>query len=814
MDHRRLLTGLCILLMAVVAEAGQVPLSIDWNAVEIRAAFPVTGGVPLARGELKDGAKVALMAGNAPVPVQARVLARWPDKSVKWLLLDFQATAGQKDLRLVHGDEARPAVVERPIVAAETDGNVSIDTGVVRLVIRKDGGGFIDELWYGGKRIGDGAGRRMNFMDAIRAASPADYPPGQRYVRNGEIDPSVLKIGRVFLEETGPLRAVAVVDGRYTFRKVGSTITGTNIKGDCPFRLRITAYANHGLLKVEHFFYYEGDGDHDFVRSMGLKVPLPGRAARVRYVGTDGTDGTVIAEGPLAGLHQPDAQAYEVWTSDGAAPSVVGRGRRFEGVMQVRGEAGLSFGIRDFWQNAAKALHADTKAGEATLCFWPPESPPLDFRRHAREWSVGETGEPDDKKATTPAPFAQPNHRLASKGVGKTHHAMVYLHDPATTDEDVLAVYRLFNQRPILWAPAKHYADTLALGAYRERVAGEHEEIEKALDEPIRFWRHSQEHFGWYGFWLYGNVVQGINGFINNGRWEQDFGRWGWANGDSVGRLSYALMLQAVRKCERADLEFAEKYLLNVHDVCSIHTEAYPEHYRNFGYFKGTAHRHGAWPWACPYTGIRGAHPVGAKIHYYLTGEGHSKDILEEITQLVLRRPDGGMGDGPLGPNAQIYLYQWETTGDEAWLNRLRADIKASKMEEAKTGWDVMMKAAFGIYNAMEEYVMLTGDKSFDGLTRQFADAAMPEKMKNHWTWGGYYRVYAAAYRMTGDEKYRKAIEEMLPKLLDRSGQSAAAKLKEEDWPGKAGGPGVFVDGNIIRDIPFALRALHEKEGQ
>ena len=807
---RQLAVVLTWWLAASFASAEDLKLSVDWNGVKTDQPFPVTGGVPLARAALKDPAAVRLIGPSGQVPLQTEVLAWWPDKSVKWLLLDFPATPGESDFTLQYGPGVKSAAAPPGIVAEAIAGAVSVDTGAVKFLVRPDGSGFIDELSFRGNKLPDSTGRRLNLMDAVRTASPADYHPMDRYVRDGQADPSRVEVAAVTLEKAGPLHAVVRIDGKYRYQKVGSTITGTDVKGDCPFRVRIHAYAGQSLLRVEHFFYYEGDGDHDFVKSLALKVPLPAGAGGIRFIGADRT---IQPAGPIAGLHQQTCDSFEVWNCDGKTLSVGDRGGRFEGVLDVTaGAVGLAVGVRDFWQNHAKSLRADLKAGELGIYLWPPESCPLDFRRHAREWSVGETGEPDDKDANTPAPFARENYRLASKGVGKTHYAMVYPHDPAAKPEQLLAVYRLFDHRPILWAPPRHYAASLALGRYRERVPGEHDDVEAALDQPVRFWRFSQERFRWYGFWTYGNVCQSINQFIQNGRWEQDFGRWGWANGDSVGRLAYALMLQSVRKCERADLEFAEKYLYNVHDVCSIHSPATTEHYGDFAYFKGAAHRHGAWPWACPYTGIRGAHPVGAKIYYFLTGEGHVKDVLEEITQLALRRPDGGMGDGPLGPNAQIFLYQWEATGKDEWRDRVRKEIENSDMKKANSGWTVMMHAAFGIYNALEEYMDLTGDQSMRGLVADFADKAMPEKMKKDWTWGGYFRVYAAAYNITRDEKYRKAIEEMLPVLLERAAQSVAAKLPEKDWPGPAGGPQVFVDGNIIRDIPFALYTLHAGE--
>jgi hypothetical protein len=802
--------------------AAELPLTVDWGGVTLDRAFPVTGGIPLARGALTDVSQARLLCAGEEVPLQTEVLAWWPDKSIKWLLLDFQATPTQTAFTLQYGAGTRRQSVRRGItITRSTDGATTVDAGPTSFAVSASGGGFIEEVSYNGNRMREAAGRRMNLLDFLHTESPGDYHPGERYLRNATQDPSQVLVSRIVLEKAGPLHAVVLIEGRYTYKLVGSTITGTNVKGDCPFRLRIHAYAGWALLKVEHFFCYEGDGDHDFARALGLRVPLPQGATAVSCLADP-----PIPRGPFAretgprheerisasGLYQASPDHFAIWTSDGRSLAKTHTGRRFEGVLDVRSPSvSLALGVRDFWQNAAKGLQADLEAGEATVYLWPPEAPPLDFRRHAREWSVGETGEPDDKDARTPAPFQRDNYRLASKGVGKTHYVMLYLHPPGEKPEDTLAVYRLFHHRPLLWAPASHYAQTLVFGRYRERVPGEHDDVEEALDRPIRFLRFSQDHFRWYGFWLFGNVCQEYNSMFQNGRWTRDFGRWGWANGDSVGRLAYALMLQAVRKCTRTDLQFAEDFMLNIHDVASTHTPAYPEHYTgNFLYLKGAAHRHGAWPWACPYTGIRGAHPVGAKIHYFLTGEGHTKDILDEITQLVLRNPNGGEGDGPLGPNAQIYLYQWEVTGDDQWRQKLKTELETSDgLRNATGGWLVMMNAAFGIQNALDEYMDLSGETSMRALAASYADRCMPKEMKNHWTWGGYYRVYASAFNYSGEEKYREAIKEMLELLVSRSNESLPFRLPEAQWPGPPGGPRPFFDANIIRDVPFALYSLH-----
>jgi hypothetical protein len=793
--------------LAGLAAGEELKLTVDWNGVTAASPFPVTGGIPFARGVLKDGSAVKLSAGGQARPLQTEVLAVWPDQSVKWLLLDFEAAPGTKEFVLEYGGAVKLAQLTQGIAASEKDGTVTVDTGALKFTVKSSGSGFIDELAYGGKTLAAADGKRLNFLDFLHTKDPADYHPMDRLLTNAEPDPSKVAVTKVWLEKTGPLHAVAVIDGVYKFAKVGSTIQGTDVKGDCPFRIRIHAWAGRSLLKVEHFFYYEGDGDHDFAKSLGLKVAIPAGAGNVRYIG----ERTISATGPLTGLYQANCDSFAVWNSDGKSVTPGETGRRFEGVLDVTaGGIGIAVGIRQFWQNAAASLHADLKEGTLGMYFWPPEAPPLDFRRHAREWSVGETGTPDDPNSDKPAPMKRANYFLASKGVGKTHYALVYLHPAGEKPEDILNVYRLFSHRPLVWADAHYYASTLALGPYREVVKGEHDDVEEVIQSAAEVWKSSRERFRWYGFWLFGNVCQDYNGFVANGRWCQDFGRWGWANGDSVGRLAYALMLQAVRRCDRGDVEFGEDYLYAVHDVVSTHTPAYPHHGGGFIYVKGAAHRHGAWPWACPYVGARGAHPVGAKIYYFLTGEGHAKDILEEITQLALKNPNGGEGDGDLGPNAQIFIYQWEATGKDEWKDRLKAELdKSDLLKKAESGWNCMMAAAFGIKNALDEYMDLSGDRSMKGLSADFAERCTPAKFKGHWTWGGYYRVYADACNATGDPKYREWINEMLAVLVAKGKGSLAFKMPKEQWPGPAGGPTPLIDANIVRDVPFAIFSLH-----
>src|SRR5215472_9064178 len=57
-----------------------------------RRREPVTCGLPWPRAVLRDQSHLRLADVNGrPFPFQSRVLDRWPDGSVRWLLLDWQA---------------------------------------------------------------------------------------------------------------------------------------------------------------------------------------------------------------------------------------------------------------------------------------------------------------------------------------------------------------------------------------------------------------------------------------------------------------------------------------------------------------------------------------------------------------------------------------------------------------------------------------------------------------------------------------------------------------------------------------------------
>src|SRR5260221_457059 len=71
------------------APAGRADLSVREAAGIRRNAYPVSGRVPFAKGELKDPSAVRLLLNDREIATQVTVESRWPDSSIKLLDVDF-----------------------------------------------------------------------------------------------------------------------------------------------------------------------------------------------------------------------------------------------------------------------------------------------------------------------------------------------------------------------------------------------------------------------------------------------------------------------------------------------------------------------------------------------------------------------------------------------------------------------------------------------------------------------------------------------------------------------------------------------------
>jgi len=116
-------------LAANVAPSGAIPFVVRETAGIRRGNFPANVVVPLASGVLRDPSKVRLLSDEQELPLQAAVLATWPDGSVRELDLDFNvsidALAG-KEYRL-ELDRALPTPISTErLIVHELDGGLQV----------------------------------------------------------------------------------------------------------------------------------------------------------------------------------------------------------------------------------------------------------------------------------------------------------------------------------------------------------------------------------------------------------------------------------------------------------------------------------------------------------------------------------------------------------------------------------------------------------------------------------------------------------------------------------------------------------------
>ena len=123
---------------AVQGREALVELTVTEPAGVARINGPVTTGLPFPQGKLAKGTPLALLdAAGKAIPLQTRVLASWPDGSVKWVLLDFQAlrlaASGTASFQLVAA--RRTASPPEPVKVSETKDAITVDTGAMQAAI-------------------------------------------------------------------------------------------------------------------------------------------------------------------------------------------------------------------------------------------------------------------------------------------------------------------------------------------------------------------------------------------------------------------------------------------------------------------------------------------------------------------------------------------------------------------------------------------------------------------------------------------------------------------------------------------------------
>jgi hypothetical protein len=646
----RILTALAFLIAASVALAGEVRLSVEEPSGVERKQWPVTSGIPFAQGALRDEQTTALLdATGREVPLQTETLVRWPDGSVRWLLVDFQIDLAAKQkgaVTLRYGGNVRRSAVEKPVrIVRQTDATVTIEPGPVRL--EYDPKHFMPQ---GTAWLGAGKDRRITSNSDADGIALYDEK-GQQFSAHG----SAAHPAEFTVEQSGPIRACLRVSGEHA-------------SGDAHmFRYiaRIHVWRGQPYARVFYTFI------NDWQDALMAKI----KKLELRF-GSDGNAGACLMDGKPAShgrLFQVDENHYTV---DGKPAGRQSCGWAAVGSDQL----GLAVGLREFRQNWPKAIDCQPGCVSLELC---PELP---------------TGLYDGK------PLLEENKLYYvlrgggytfKVGVAKTHEFWLRYLD-AKPDAKRLGTFFQAAEEPLLAVAEPAYvSSTKAAGDFPpadpQKYAGYDAWLSQTLETHLKQRQKNREY-----------------GLLNYGDWYGERGvNWGNLEYD----LAHGMLVQYLRTGDRRYFLRGEQASRHHIDVDVVH--AINPHLKNAwgpppqvgeiwihclnhtgGYYEN-APLPVEKPYQVGYSRNFGHVWTGGDFEYYcLTGDRHAREVAVEMADAMVRHCPTAYSDHirGLGWPIVLVLGAYEATGERKYLDAATANwLVLKKKIDWKRGWVVRL---------------------------------------------------------------------------------------------------------------------------
>ncbi|WP_276255890.1 hypothetical protein [Halomontanus rarus] len=784
--------------MSASGSDSSVALRVLWPHEFTRDDEWAVGGVPFHRGELAvdDAANLSVRTDDGSVhPIQTRVLAYWPDDSVKWLLVITRCEVvadEEAGLRLVR-ESATPSGAA--VTADRTDDAIVVDTGAMTFRIPLETSALLESVVLDGRELLQPDDLPELFVDVEERAddengvssSKADAD-GERSTRYTDRDAGTYRT--VEVEEDGPCRATV-------------KITGTHVAADgstfAPYTVRLSAFAGERAVRVSHTFVYDGDPKRDLIRSLGVRVPVAvdspptygygGSVPPATRSAADRREDWEMAwsTGELV-QETPTSYRFEKRVDPETPPVTIERNDKSEGWVDLSNDAGgLAVAVRDAWQNAPTSLRMDADAGEVTAFLWPDSSEPLDL-----EWySDTAYGQLYESPGT---PCRQNSPRIPTMdahGISKTHDLQLSFHAGDVDDRELSERARAFDDRPQIAVAPERYAETEVLGTYAATAPSEYEKQEEWFEQGLDYMLQEQDRRGWYGMFDYGDVIRSYDHETH--QWGNDRGGHGWLNTEF--QPDQWLWYTFLRTGRYDAFRFAEAMARHTTDVDVLHV----------GPWWGFGSRHGVQHWSDGDREIRVSMPGGRRIHYYLTGDERSRDVIELAVRRyqTMQRERGRTWMGfdeemyvRTDVTAALYAYYvaWEMTGDEKYetlvrnlveniycdlhpkglpYNRARVDLSTGEGEPV--GEDGLSSNMFLQFGGLHLLTELADSGDFPELSEamlSYADYQLLPYEERAATGDNAGRghnlllrsmpLHAFAYRETGGEDHREALEEAL----------------------------------------------------
>jgi len=732
----------------------------DYSGVN-RIDWPVTSGIPLPKGAVKDERHIALYDSNGKeIPLQTTVLSRYweADSSIRWVLLDFRANVpahGTSYYTVKYGEEINRHQFPTELKVKKEGNEVSINTGVLKFKVGQD---FLSDVQMktteGWKEISRSEGGDMT-MD-ITVPPDTNLPAAVlgKGRNEGHYSSRIAKDVKIKIEDNGPLRVQVKVEGWY-LRKDGRRFG--------PWTLRVNAYAGKSYLKIYHTFVNSDLPERGLIKDVGIELPLTlNGEAKVTY-GTSPISSTEATGKKSYYLLQDKWNRYETYEGkeekkyDGQS----------EGWLDVTGK---EIGVTAMFRNCAQLFPKEIKYQNNELTIFPyPEDGvgPLDLRReeerNSREFQAYKKAQPILYGTyLSPMSGVYSKHRFAydfleklregdlkylsnhtALGFSRTHEINLYFHLNGVSFRQLSDFVKSSNDPLRAFALDHWYDRTDALGHFGWKDTIDFPLIENYFAKKINWAEEHQNKWFANRFW----------GIVNYGGtqsyWEKDLftgvvvpGQWlwylggGWTNNEVD--FPKHLFLYYLRTGDDEAYRFAESIVNQMMDVVTAHANL-PDFnpVQVIDRWKiGGMNRHEYDPYG---GGVLENHTwnEGLINYYYLTGYRRAYDVAMEIAGFVLRL----YGHGNRIKQWQLYEHQFDRNASNSYRILLKTyELTGAKMyEDAAMKWrNYFIKYSPYSYKGLNQNTFMTVRylvPTYELDYRLFHDDRVAEEIMNIAKW-------------------------------------------------------------------------------
>lgn len=660
---------------------------VKWLKQAPTTKISVTYGKPWSKGELPNS-QFRQMAYLGEKKLQSKVLAYWPDGSIKWTShtgIYMKEEETFEDTQLSWETDSK----EKQSIAVEKYNGIYVDNGLFQAYLPKHGNG-------------------ENIIDWIKIENEVKL----HHFRLGtqvEGTKTTMSVDSIELEENGPLKAIVKVTGKFKVNK-------QNLQ---EFIIRLRFYQQLETFDVVHTLIINQDVPIEGVY-LTADVPLKGEPWN-RHFSIAGEEGvyTEAAQSFISRRHWQGNTLYDkqllgqtvilseenqemlrhakenaLWnnfniiqenhrsyklikqTRPDYTPIEIGYGNRAPGVVSISGETGgVAVGIEKFWEKAPREIEVcglTEKDTQLTAWLWSPKSQKMLFSHYS------------ERDHMLSAYEGMEEIRSTAIGVGNTNTLKFQVFSKPKTKEELWAFSReIVAPAKIVFEP-KDYYDTKVFGTWS--LPNYSNPVEAFLERQMRYLRDFYvkeiEQRDWYGFWNYGDVMHTYDQARHT--WRYDLGGYAWQNTELVPNLW--LWQDFLRTGDYEAFYLAEAMTKHTSEVDQYH----------LGEYCGLGSRHNVLHWGCQCKEARISAAGLHRYYYYLTGDERTGDLMSEVKDNELSifdelaplrefYPEKMDGKYPIrvGPDwaalTSNWFTQWERTGDKSYLERIRTGIKGIK---------------------------------------------------------------------------------------------------------------------------------------